>query len=342
MRRLTFNYNKDPLLYHIIFWICYFLVGMAIMVGLYSFKQALVRVSLGFVFHAFLIYVNLYWAIPQYFLQGRHLTHYAFLAALVLSTSYIRVKLDVWFLPMSGYIQVEPGSLAHYGGRILIETIVLSFSSSFRYMEDYIKRRELQQELRNYKLEAELKLLKTQVNPHFLFNTLNNIYSLSRTNAAETAPKILKLSEMMRYMLYESNEDKVPLDKEIQYLHNYIDLQHLKTENPQQISLEVEGDTSMVRIPPMLFLAFLENSFKHGDVHQSESGYVHGLIQVTDEKLTFSLENSIGKNQAKDSVGGIGLENVKQRLLLLYPEKHRLDIKAQGGVFTINLELNLS
>lgn len=336
------RYKRNPWVFHTLFWVGYLVIGISIMIGAYTFQSALFRVSMGMIFNAILIYMNLYWVFPTYFMKGKYIIHYLIMAALVLSTAYLRVIVDLNYAPEESFLAVEHGSFSHFASKVMIGVIVLSFSTSFKYFEDYLERRDLEQELKQYKLEAELKLLKTQVNPHFLFNTLNNIYSIAHTNGKEAAPMILRLSDMMRYMLYESNEPTVPLDKEIQYLHNYIELQQLKTEYPQHIQLSTSGETAGARIAPMLFIPFLENSFKHGNVSDSDDGFVTGKLSVEKGELVFYLENSVGQVRSKDKTGGIGLENVKRRLAMIYPKKHKLKISQQKDVFIVDLSIQLS
>ncbi len=335
------NYKEHPIPFHIAFWVGYFLVGLSIFLGAYPWQQAVQRVSIGMFFHAFLIYVNVYWAFPRFFREGFYIGHYLILASLVLITSWLRVKLDIYLKIPNEFVNLEYGTLSHYGTKILAGALILSFSSSFRYLEDYLERVQLEQELKNYKLEAELKLLKAQINPHFLFNSLNNIYSMAVTNTRETAPMILKLSEMMRYMLYESNEERVQLTKEIGYLNNYIALQQLKTERPQSIVLDIEGHVEGVTIAPMLLIPFWENSIKHGNVHHSPDAWVRGRIAVQTNLLVFELRNTMGVGGSKDVVGGIGLVNVHKRLKMLYKDQYKLDIEETENLFSVHLEIEL-
>lgn len=336
------SYKKHPIPFHVVFWIGYFLVGLSIFVGAYSWEEAALRVGLGMIFHMFLVYVNVYWVFPRFFLDGRYVLHYMVLAVLVLVVSWIRVEVDIVLDMEPSLAGMEYGSMQHFGTKVLAAAVVLSFSTSFRYLEDYVERTQLQQELKNYKLEAELKFLKAQVNPHFLFNSLNNLYSMAVTNTSGTAPMILKLSEMMRYMLYESNEERVQLVKEIDYLSNYIALQQLKTEQPQRISLKVSGPIERVKIVPMLLIPFWENGIKHGDVDYNPEGWIQGVIEVTDKVLRFDLKNTIDMHKAKDKVGGIGLDNVQKRLKLLYKSKHKLEIGKQDNIYAVHLEIDLT
>jgi len=194
-----------------------------------------------------------------------------------------------------------------------------------------------QQSAKAIQLETELNFLKSQVNPHFLFNTLNNIYALCQVNSVNAAPMVGKVSEMMRYMLYDCKENRVLLDKEIDYLRNFIDLHQLKSSRKLNVILEV-NNTAGARIAPLLLINFLENSFKHGNLGFNEKGFIHCRIEVSAGSLQFNLLNSYQRHQFENkSTAGIGLENVKHRLELVYPAKHSLTIQEHDNVFEVNL-----
>lgn len=334
------DYKKNRPLFHILFWIGYLLVSLAVLWGTYDLLDTLYRVFAGMLVNAFLIYINLYWVFPSFFIKGKYILHYLIMAILVLTTAWLRVWFDIQYMPQSPILAIEYGTVAHFASRVIVSIMVVSLSSSFKYMEDYIEAKQTEQELKTQRLEAELKLLKNQVNPHFLFNSLNNLYSLTRIHGKEAAPLLLKLSAMMRYMIYESNEEQVPLNKEIDYLRNYIDLQQIKTEEPQNISLTINGSTDGVQVAPMLFIPFLENSIKHGNLHQAGPGFVKATINVTDKQLLFEVSNTIHQGGQRDDVGGIGLENVQKRLALIYPKKHQLETFEKDGVFYVSLKLD--
>lgn len=198
------------------------------------------------------------------------------------------------------------------------------------------------QSLKAIQLESELNFLKSQVNPHFLFNTLNNIYALCQVNSSKAGPMVGKISEMMRYMLYDCNSDKVLLKKEIEYLKNYIDLIHLKNPRKLNVEFNVSGGLNNQKIAPLLLINFIENSFKHGDVHRSSSGFVKIKIEIHELNMIFNLTNSFPEKQSEDlSQNGIGLDNTKQRLKLLYKDRHHLRIEKNKGIFEVELKLVL-
>jgi ligand-binding sensor domain-containing protein len=199
-----------------------------------------------------------------------------------------------------------------------------------------------QQSIKAVQLELELNFLKTQVNPHFLFNTLNNIYALCQVNSRNAAPMVRKISEMMRYMIYDCTEKLVPLEKELDYLKNYIDLNQLKSSRKINASIGIDGNPSGLRIAPLLLINFLENSFKHGDLNLGGDGFINAHLNIVDHDIVFSIRNSFrDKVPGGEPQSGIGLINVQQRLNLLYPGRHSLRIEKNNSIFEIELKLKL-
>lgn len=183
--------------------------------------------------------------------------------------------------------------------------------------------------------EAELLFLRSQVNPHFLFNTLNNIYSLVYEQSPKAPEAMLQLSELMRYILYEKKE-LVSVSREWSYIENFITLQKLRFDHPLQLNLIVSGDTTQQWIPPYLLIPFIENAFKHGDFRNDA---LNISLNITPRMMVFGTSNKIS-NRNKDDVGGIGMDNVKRRLELLYPGKHHLETKTENGYYSAHLVLN--
>lgn len=184
--------------------------------------------------------------------------------------------------------------------------------------------------------QSELSFLRSQINPHFLFNSLHNIYSLMYQNSAGAQEAILGLSDLLRYMLYDASE-KVPLQKEIDYITKYIDLQRIRFDHPIRANMHITGDTAALQISPLLLIPFVENAFKHGDFSGPSEG-VDITIHAGPRNIYFHCVNKKGHG-LKDAAGGIGLQNVQRRLALLYPDKHSLKIDNAANHFTINLEL---
>jgi LytS/YehU family sensor histidine kinase len=212
-------------------------------------------------------------------------------------------------------------------------------------MMDWLKGQNQKQELRNETLQSELKFLKSQINPHFLFNTLNSLYALT-LKKSDLAPEIvLRLSEMMRYMLYECNEKQVPLEKEVNYLMNYLELEKLRHGNKLDVKLNISGQINHQKIAPLMFIPFVENSFKHGVSHHIAKGFVNINIEAEDQQLDLTIENSKNPTMPSTSLkksGGIGLANIKRRLELLYPNQYQLNISEQPNTYSVTLKINLN
>lgn len=191
------------------------------------------------------------------------------------------------------------------------------------------------------KVSSELSYLKAQINPHFLFNTLNSIYSLAVKKSDDTPTAIVKLSGMMRYAITEAHADKVSLNKEINYINNYIALQQLRLGNTLELNYQINGTVDTQQIVPMLLITFIENAFKYG-VNAEENAAINIVINFTAEKLSMQVFNKkVVTSTTNDTAGGIGLDNTKRRLDLLYPGAHQLEIRETDNEFNVYLELNL-
>jgi len=226
---------------------------------------------------------------------------------------------------------------------LFVFIIVFGLSAAYFFLKEWARAEKFRIQLEAVQFDTEVKFLKSQVNPHFLFNTLNNLFSMAQKKGNEDlADGISKLSGMMRYMIYESNEEKVPLKKEIEYLQDCIVLNKLRyADSEVVVKFNYPSDTSGVNIAPMLFISFVENAFKHG-VIIGKSSEIDISIAVSNKQLTFSCTNIIySVKKMEHEKSGIGLENVKRRLDLVYPHKHQLAIKDSNGKFAVELKINL-
>lgn len=218
--------------------------------------------------------------------------------------------------------------------------LILIMGGFIRLAYSFIRNQHEKKALENANLNAEVNFLKSQINPHFLFNTLNGIYSQAHTKSAHTEHSILKLSDLLRYMLYDSGEDKVELTKDIQYISNYIDLQRLRLSQKVSIQYEIEGDTNRKKIAPLLLITFIENAFKHG-ISYSKPSVINIHIRVFQETLTLMVSNPIVETNSFAG-GGLGLKNAVRRLDLLYPSDYSLDIDRNDQSHIVNLKINLN
>ena len=225
--------------------------------------------------------------------------------------------------------------LSYYINGYLIMAVALLIRISINWFKD----QKTKSELLLQQQTQELALLKAQVNPHFFFNTLNNIYSLVYRKSDDAPAALLKLSEIMRYMLYESKTDTVPLPKELEHLENYLELEKLRLKDPDFISYDLEGDPDRKMIPPMLLLSFVENAFKHGKKRVENPGITIKL-KIDQDRLNFMVANyTLGEQADGKESGGIGLKNITRRLELLYPGSHSLHILNDSDQYVVNLEL---
>ena len=195
---------------------------------------------------------------------------------------------------------------------------------------------------KNEALQTELKLLKSQINPHFLFNALNNIYALSAIDSGRTQQSISYLSDMLRYVLYECDHEMVPLQKEVDYIKNYVKLFSLKNSKSYPITTKFHIESPTINIAPMVLIPFVENALKHSNIEKITGTFVHIKLHADSNLIDFEIENSKPANNIiKDGVGGIGIENVKKRLAILYPNSHQLSINETSEAFKVNLKLKL-
>lgn len=211
-----------------------------------------------------------------------------------------------------------------------------------RAIIEYFNEKDKQKELEKKNLQSELKLLRSQINPHFLFNTLNNIDALVRKNPEQASALLIKLSVQMRYMLYDSNTEKISLGSEIEFIKDYISLQKLRIRNQKTVSFTLNGEFNDKLITPMLFIPFIENAFKHCSDKEHE-GAIEINIAENNDQLGFFTSNLYDPDGTgiKDKSGGIGLDLVKRRLKLIYPDRHFLEITDENNRFTVRLNIQL-
>jgi hypothetical protein len=289
-----------------------------------------------------LLLTCLYVFYSHFFLQTRYsgkkkkAIYYLILAAIILTGPFIYLLF---------YFR-KPDSPNSYFDQYMIYmiTIVLPFiflSWLARVTENLVINTVKKEELEKGAVEAELYYLKSQMAPHFLFNTLNNIHTLVYKQAPAAPDAVMQLASLMRYMIYESNAPTVPLTREMEYLQDYLSLQQLRYKEQSVVDLTIEGATESCHIAPLLFIHLIENAYKHSPARLN-SGDVKVRVEVKEDALTFSVQNPIGntKDHILDEPGGIGLPNVKKRLALLYPGQHMLDIHRTGETFIVILRIN--
>jgi two-component system LytT family sensor kinase len=234
-----------------------------------------------------------------------------------------------------------PGQFIPRTGSSFQLLFFLAISAAYRIMSDNLQYEQEQKEQETEKLKSELSFLRSQISPHFMFNVLNSIVSLSRRKPEKVEPVVVKLSDLMRYMLYESDDAKVTLEREAQYLRAYIELQQLRFGDDIEINFNADNLNGNKTIEPMLLIPFVENAFKHG-VGMIINPTIDIDLHTTDSKITFEVKNKVNRQykEEKDGASGIGLANVKRRLELLYPDNHKLTIKDEDQFYGIYLEIS--
>jgi two-component system, LytTR family, sensor kinase len=289
-------------------------------------------------------YINLYYLLPQLYYKKKKVTYFITMFVLLLVAVYLPSYIKTQLVPDPQFFDKNfprhPGNdkdrifgFLHFLTMWLLSTII-SLSQRYRRMERRNK------EIKEQKLSAELSYLKAQVNPHFLFNTLNNIYALSICQSEQTPEAILKLSSIMRYVTQDAEAEKVPLEKELDYLNNYIALQQLRSNKHLAVSFDVTGDYSYQVIAPLLLINFIENAFKHG-VSNHVSCFVHIKIHVSENQLHMEVVNKKMELIKMESTS-IGADNTRRRLQFQYRDKHRLSVEEKDEMYKVTLQLNLA
>jgi two-component system LytT family sensor kinase len=220
---------------------------------------------------------------------------------------------------------------------------LIFFSTGMRVLERHSQTEKLQKELEKEKLNSELAFLKNQISPHFFFNTLNNIYSLISINAEDSQKAVLRLSKLMRYLLYESEHGNTKLSNEIDFMNNYIDLMKLRMSSKISLTVTFPEKYEDISIPPLIFIPFIENAFKHG-ISYREKSFIDISMKTEDALVLFRCANSVVTNKEKDESehSGIGLENVTKRLNMLFPGKHEMKINKSEKEFEVLLQINFA
>jgi len=291
-----------------------------------------------------ILYVNAYWLIPFFYNKNRYSTYFLLSVALIVAVTYLSIH-EICLVLVAISHGKSPSSEAinfmSYGSIFISLVLIWIFSFSYRYILDFFYIRRQQEILQKQHAEAQLNLLKAQVQPHFLFNTLNNIYYVAQLESPLTAELVEKLSSIMRYFLEEGPKKCVLLSTEFDFIKSYIDLEKIRMRYPLKISIDVDDEIiRAVRIPPMLLIPLVENVFKHGIDKTLRDNFISIEMKI-DNKLTFKVANkSYGHDKLKRSKG-TGLKNLTERLDMLYGVDYSLKTTDVSGVFTSELTIPL-
>ncbi|WP_158825836.1 sensor histidine kinase [Mucilaginibacter lacusdianchii] len=293
---------------------------------------------------SFLVYGSLYWFfLKRYVLKSNIWGVLLCLTGFVFVNQLANHYILNWIIVHADFISADIRTRTS-GYRLTFAVNYLFVSVFFPLLGLAFLIRTLQQNeamkvLKEEQLFSELNYLKAQLHPHFFFNTINNIYSLALQQSPLTAPMVARLGELMRYILYEANQRQVPLQREIQFLNGYVEVEKMRYADEKQISFEVQGVDSIHQIEPLLLLPFIENAFKHGLAEETGGGFVHIVVCRTEKELILEVVNSIPKDNRRSNEPGIGIDNVRKRLDLLYPERYSLDVQEDEKQYHVILTL---
>ncbi|RYU96469.1 sensor histidine kinase [Emticicia agri] len=345
----SFVQRHRNLIVHLAFWCAYFSFFFYQIGFQHSDERNLARLLADAIAHVSVIaiasYMNYFYFLPRFL---KHKNSWRYLFEFIIPF----FLLHVFLIYLKRQIYIDSGNLNRikvvYSTSFFIRSFISAmfiviFVGMLKFVEDWFELEARKKEVENEKLIAELRFLKAQINPHFLFNTLNNLYSLAFSNSPNTTEVIAKLSKMMRYMLYDSNHAKVPLEKEIEYIENYISLEKLRLNHQIPIDFVVKGNTSQVMIVPLVLITFLENAFKHGVSGNDPNSWIKVLLLIDGKICTYTVENStlIAINGHTKESSGIGLQNLKRRLELSYPDSYELKVENKDNKHRIQLKIDL-
>ena len=348
---------------HLAFWVFWWLFQGVLYSGIgYSgFKSSYALIllnstveSLAFLTaHISLSYALMYFVIPRYLLKQKYRqtavwVTLCFLGASVISTiisALVIPPIRYWILgeELGRYLRVRAVKYVHLSlmaglrGAITIGGI----AASIKLMKHWYVKEQRNLQLQKENAEAQLQLLKAQVHPHFLFNTLNNIYSHTQNTAPVASQLVIGLSDMLRFMLYECNQPQVPLSKELKMIQDYISLEKIRYDDQLDVHVDLPANTENLSITPLLLLPLVENCFKHGTSHMIEQPWLNLQVTIEKGRMYVKLMNGKASKISKNSHKGIGILNVRKRLSLLYPGKHELLITDEEDVFIVTLWLQL-
>ncbi len=333
--------NADKLyrlLFHLLFW--GMLLGWPFLssAGNEEFRRYVIKVFPVSLTNIPLFFLNTEWLAPRLLRKKGVAAYLLGLAVLVAVFTALQIVMREWLLHDKDHAPWH----RHLFITLIFVLLVTAIGMAYSLITSLASQEKARQEERQERLQSELAFLRSQISPHFIFNILNSIVYLIRTRSAQAEPVTIKLSELMRYMLYESADAQVPLEKEVEYLKNYVELQKLRFEEDVDIRLKAEGSSRGQLIEPMLMIPFVENAFKHG-VGLIKEPVIDIALSLGERQLVFCVKNKTGPGigEDKDNSSGIGLRNVKRRLELLYPGKHSLRLGPEGEWFVAELKLSL-
>jgi two-component system, LytTR family, sensor kinase len=290
---------------------------------------------------ALMVYLTNYLLIPKLFYRKYYFVFGILFVAMILSSSLLKMKLIGIVLNNPGLFSLSGNLKARIYDNVIPHFFLVLAGAAVKLMYDYSLMQQRMLEMAKEKAEAELNFLKSQINPHFLFNSLNSVYFLIDKENPEARKALHTFSDMLRYQLYEVNGSRIPVEKEIGYLRDYVALQSLRKDDNYQVEFSAAEEVKGFSIEPLLLIPFVENAFKHISHHPEGNNFIRLHLRKEADHLFFTAVNSTEPGKAKELYSGIGLSNVKRRLELLYPGKHVLTIQETPALYTVELSINI-
>jgi two-component system, LytTR family, sensor kinase len=289
-----------------------------------------------------MVYITNYLLIPYLLYRKKYLLFAVAFIVIVSGFSMVKMSVEGIAFGTPGFFDITSRFKARIYDNIIPHFLLVSTGAAFKLLADYAKAQRRIGFMAKEKAETELQFLKSQINPHFLFNSLNGIYFLIDKQNKDARETLLKFSDLLRYQLYDCSADLVQIEKELLYLKNYVQLQQLRNNSNCEIKMEIDDTVNGFSITPLLLIPFIENAFKHISHHTEKLNFVHVSMRKKNNSFLFSVINSKDNSRNTDIQGGIGLANVKRRLELIYPAKHLLEIDNNSDTFTVQLALQIN
>jgi two-component system, LytTR family, sensor kinase len=322
----------------IIFWIAFVFISTYSSSQTTSLANSITRTLLVLPLQLVLFYTCYLYLVPQYFEKKKYLQFSGLLVLLIGVTTVLRLLLKNFVFDWIDFHIISLSFIEQLMVLIISQILVVLISSLLAVAKKKYEFEKRYQETQNQFLESELNYLKSQVSPHFLLNTLNNIYSFALTNSPETPNAVLKLSEMLKYFLYESSRKKIMVGRELEIIQSYIELFQLRFQDDLDISVNFCIKNEQKEIEPLLLMSLVENTFKHSGIGTLEKAFIRIKAEEKDNHLIFSTHNSkMEVNETINQYGGIGLQNISKRLLLNYPGRHELNVMQDDASFSVTL-----
>lgn len=333
---------------HLIFWLVLIFCNLLLIFGLsgFNFKiftpLRIISTLISIFYFAIAVYINLFFLLPVYLKKKKYIRFS--LLHIIMVSGIIALNILTTLLVEGASIK-DYNIVFEYIFEFILISLLISVTTFLKFLREWIRFKEESikfKEAQSQKLESELKLLRGQINPHFLFNTLNNLYSLSLDKSDKTPSLILKLSDLMRYMLYDCRDNLVSVEKEITFISNYIELEKIRVGDDVSIKIQIKGNYADLLISPFLFIPFVENAFKHGCYKSYNSSFINILFDFEKKgEIRFFIENCKEQklSSEKSKYSGIGIENVKKRLSILYPEKYEIEINDGKNSYSVQLTI---